>query len=178
MTGAPGAAFESGLKLVLEHEGGFECDPADAGNWTGGKAGLGALRGTNMGISAASYPDLEDIKGLTLDQARAIYLTDFWIRYRLGGLPAGISPKVLDTAVLAGPKWAIIVLQRALNALGRKLVVDGALGDRTYAAAGAADPDHLLAAYRTMLAAHYDAIVAEHPNEARFQRGWDSRALS
>ncbi len=69
--------FEMAVAVVLRHEGGFQRDPGDRGNWTGGAVGLGELRGTKFGISAASYPG-EDIEGLTEERAREIYYKDFW----------------------------------------------------------------------------------------------------
>jgi len=69
--------FEAALSFTLRWEGGFQNDPADSGNWTGGKVGVGALVGTKYGISAASYPNL-DIPNLTLAQAGEIYRRDYW----------------------------------------------------------------------------------------------------
>ena len=57
-------AFERAFAVVLGHEGGYTADPADPGNWTGGAPGRGECRGTNWGISAASYPYLP-IRALT-----------------------------------------------------------------------------------------------------------------
>jgi lysozyme family protein len=54
-------------------EGGFTLNPKDSGNWTGGKIGVGELKGSNFGISAAAYPKL-DIKNLTREKVRPLYL--------------------------------------------------------------------------------------------------------
>jgi len=52
--------------------------PEDDSNCAGSKQGRGELKGTKYGIAAKSYPHL-DIKNLTLDQAKAIYMQDFGI---------------------------------------------------------------------------------------------------
>ena len=56
--------FERCFAFTLGAEGGYSNNPADPGNWTGGAVGNGELRGTNFGISASAYPQL-DIANLT-----------------------------------------------------------------------------------------------------------------
>ena len=71
--------FAAAFAVVLGHEGGYTADPTDPGNWTGGAPGRGECRGTNWGISAASYPDLP-IRALTPDQARTMLADlDGWL---------------------------------------------------------------------------------------------------
>lgn len=53
------AVLERAYAVVLGYEGGFTQDPRDPGNWTGGRIGHGQLRGTQHGISAAAYPNLD-----------------------------------------------------------------------------------------------------------------------
>ncbi len=64
--------FQHCLALLFQHEGRFSRDPADPGNWTAGKVGLGVLKGTKFGISAGAYPHL-DIENLTLADVGPIY---------------------------------------------------------------------------------------------------------
>jgi len=64
--------FRRALSFVLKEEGGLSLDRYDSGNWTGGRVGVGALKGTKYGIATSSYPDL-DIRRLTVEQAGAIY---------------------------------------------------------------------------------------------------------
>lgn len=155
--------FLDAVAIVLRHEGGYVCDPADPGGET------------KYGISKRSYPSL-DIKNLSVQQARDIYLRDFWMAHKVYLLPDFIAPKVLDTVVLAGPKWGVGILQAALVANGQHVVCDGIIGMATAGSCARVGPP-LLDTYRTLLKAHYDNIVAEHPNLAKFQRGWDARAM-
>ena len=64
--------FDVIFDRVLGHEGGFQADPRDRGNWTGGEVGKGELKGTKYGLAAMTYPEL-DIPALTLAEAEAIY---------------------------------------------------------------------------------------------------------
>jgi lysozyme family protein len=176
---APAAvpAFQAALAFVLGHEGGYQNDPRDRGNWTGGAVGVGALKGTKYGISAASYPGLA-IASLTPQDAGALYAADFWRRFQIDLLPAPLSAKVMDMAVDCGGEPASAALQRALVACGRPVTVDGAIGAETVAAVTACDPPELYRAMCDEMAAHYRAIVAKHPADAGFLEGWLRRAAA
>ena len=93
--------FDQIFGLVLGHEGGFTVNPDDTGNWTGGARGVGELKGTNFGISAASYPHL-DIPNLTVDDAKAIYRRDYWDQISGDHLPPALALLVFDAAVNNG----------------------------------------------------------------------------
>ncbi|HEV2673373.1 MAG TPA: glycosyl hydrolase 108 family protein [Aliidongia sp.] len=162
------ATFRAAIAIVLMHEGGLVDDPDDAG-------GL-----TNMGITLRDHPALgaDGIRNLTREDAIAIYWTDWWVRYRFGQLPASIAGKVFDLAVNVGAGTAVAGLQRAVNALGHHLVVDGAIGAQTCQAALGCDPRALHAAFAAQMAAHYRAIVAAHPADAKFLAGWLARAAA
>lgn len=126
--------FDACLAELLRHEGGFTLNRADPGNWTGGKVGVGSLRGTNMGISAAAYPG-EDIRGMTRARAATIYRRDYWDKVRGDDLPAGLDLVALDAAANSGPLRGAKWLQGAVGA-----VPDGKIGPATLAAARACDP--------------------------------------
>lgn len=154
------SVFEQAIAIVLQHEGGYVNDPSDHGGET------------NFGISKRQYPN-EDITNLTVERAKAIYMTDFWLRYRINQLPDAIAIKVLDTAVLCGPGTAIKMLQRVLS-----LPDDGVIGPHTASCARSADQMVLLDDYRDELADHFHAIVAGTPSQGRFLKGWLTRAAS
>lgn len=105
--------FDEALDQLLKHEGGYVWHEDDPGGET------------NMGISKRSYPQL-DIRNLTRDQARAIYLRDFWSPAGCDALPPGVRGQVFDMAVHSGVKVAVRTLQQACGA-----TQDGILGPRT-----------------------------------------------
>ena len=97
-------------------EKGFTKDPNDKGNWTGGRVGVGELKGTNMGVSAASYPHF-DIENLTVDQIKKIYLS-IWFMLRLNEIDKYcnvLSELLFDLAINCGNGNAGRFLQRAIN---------------------------------------------------------------
>jgi hypothetical protein len=98
--------FERSMTFLRKWEGGFQNNPEDHGNWTGGRKGVGELKGTKFGISAASYPDL-DIVNLTQEQADAIYRRDYWQRSGADKLQWPACLLIFDTAVLHGVGTAL-----------------------------------------------------------------------
>jgi hypothetical protein len=105
-----GDKWQRSLAFTARWESGYQNVHNDAGNWTGGKVGVGELKGTNFGISAASYPNL-DIKNLTRQQANDIYRRDYWIASGADQLPWPACLIVFDTAVLHGVGTAKAWLQ-------------------------------------------------------------------
>lgn len=93
--------WERSRAFIKRWEGGYQNVANDAGNWTGGAVGVGENKGTNFGISAASYPHL-DIRNLTIQQADEIYYRDYWAASGAAALRWPLCLLVLDTAVLHG----------------------------------------------------------------------------
>jgi len=58
--------FDRAFEFVIGHEGVYVSDPHDPGGET------------KFGISKRAYPH-EDIKNLTIEHAREIYLRDYWL---------------------------------------------------------------------------------------------------
>jgi len=126
--------FERAVKLVLDFEGGFTADPKDPGNWTGGAVGAGELKGTQYGVSAASYPSL-DIAALTRDEAIQIYHRDYWTPLCCDQMPPPLAIALFDGGVNQGVGTAARMLQRALG-----VTVDGMVGPQTLLAAQRTKP--------------------------------------
>lgn len=160
--------FAACVEFTLGMEGGYGADPQDPGNWTGGAIGKGQLRGTNFGISAASYPTL-DIAHLTRNAAEAIYQRDYWSKINGDQLAGPMASVVFDASVNNGLHRAITWLQRALN-----VTADGVIGPETLAAMGYTDPRETA---ETMLTLRLDFIVAL-ADWPRFGGGWGRRLVA
>lgn len=158
--------FQQAIAIVLQHEGGYINIGADPGGET------------KFGISKRSYPEL-DIRGLTREQAIEIYRRDWWLRLQLDKIEdVDLAAKVLDLSVNVGAKMGITLLQRALRAAGRQVVLDGVMGPQTLEAANAADPQMVLAALRSEAAGYYRLLVAQNPGLKVFETGWLNRAYA
>lgn len=111
--------FNVAFDRLIGNEGGYTTGEGDPGGET------------NWGISKRAYPDL-DIKNLTRDQAKAIYLADFWNRIHADQLADGVAFQTFDFAVNSGIETAVRKLQKAVGAAD-----DGHWGPHTQAAAAA-----------------------------------------
>jgi lysozyme family protein len=164
-------AFTRAAERVLQDEGGYVCDPDDPGGET------------KWGISKRQYPGL-DIKHLTREQAIAIYWRDYWCACRLGEMPAQVGAKLLDLAVLMGPYWAAVCIQRAARACGTPLAEDGVVGPLTLKVCRLAAGDGLaalIAALRSEAAGYFRALAAlergRRPDRDQpFLKQWLNRA--
>jgi len=160
-------AFRRAVEFTLAAERGYSADPTDKGNWTGGAVGQGELKGTNFGISAASYPSL-DIKALTREDAIAIYHRDYWNAVHGDALPFAIALVMFDTTVNGGApvRW----LQLSIPGV----TVDGQLGPATIAAAHRA-PDPVGVALRILR--RRLLFNAGLPSWKLYGAGWTQRAF-
>lgn len=114
--------FDIAFHRLIDHEGGFQDQEEDRGNWTTGIIGQGECRGTKYGISAMSYPQ-EDIRNLTLERAKELYQRDFWDRMKCEQYAPSLRFQMFDIAVNHGPGNAIRMLQRAVG-----VADDGGIG--------------------------------------------------
>ncbi len=104
--------WQRAKKFTGGWEGGFQKLEWDAGNWTGCDVGKGKLVGTNFGISACSYPNL-DIAGLTREQADDIYFRDYWQKSGADKLAWPLNIIVFDTAINFGTATATYYLEQS-----------------------------------------------------------------
>lgn len=167
------SALTDALAFVLSYEGGFVSDPVDHGG------------ATNFGITQRTYDTWrankklpsEDVKHLTRDDACDIYTAMYYNRLdcdRLAGLCPHLATVMLDSAVQHGPRWAAVTLQRTVGA-----PVDGLIGPATLMAVklwlaqkGAV---LLLTGFLERRKGYYQGILAGHPDQERFRRGWARR---
>ena len=94
--------FDEVFYRVIGHEAGYVNNPKDPGGET------------KWGISKRSYPKL-NIKTLTIEQAKEIYLNDFWNVIDGDSLQRPIAFQLMDFAINSGPETSIRYLQRALG---------------------------------------------------------------
>ena len=142
--------FNDCFTRLVKHEGGAVNNPAD-------KGGL-----TNFGISQRSYPG-EDIAGLTLERAKAIYLRDFWGPAGCGAMPDGARLQVFDMAVNSGVGAAVKAVQRAVGT-----TPDGILGPVTLQALQAMPAARFIARFN----AQRLILMAGLSSWPAFGRGW------
>lgn len=144
--------FYAAFNRLVDHEGGYVNNPNDPGGET------------KYGISKRSYPTL-DIKNLTIDMARAIYLRDFWKPLGDDVHPA-IKFQAFDFAVNSGIQTAIRKLQQAIG-----VADDGHFGPVSRAAIKNMFPVTVLFLYNEKRIEFYTSL-STFPT---FGRGWMRR---
>jgi lysozyme family protein len=157
--------FEAAFDEIIGHEGELSMVRSDPGNWTGRRVGVGTLKGTKYGISAASYP-WEDIKNLTLARAREIYRRDYWSKVSADDLPAGVDLVVFDLAVNGGVGRAAVHLQKAAM-----VKADMKIGPVTLYAVDQMDPSVLI----DRICNSRLAEMKTFPTWGDFGNGWTRR---
>ena len=153
-------SFDDIIEVVLEHEGGYVNDPKDPGGET------------NFGIAKRSHPDV-DIKNLTKEGAKEIYKEVYWDGNKVDSLSDDLKHIYFDMCVNQGRGRAVKILQKAANAKGADLKVDGGMGPKTIAAMNGVELDRVRA-YRVK---YYADLVTRKPDLEKFYFGWFRRAL-
>jgi len=157
--------FEEAFDRLIGHEAGYSDDRRDPGNWTGGRVGAGELKGTKYGIAANTYPDL-DIKNLTLEQAKAIYHRDWWLKIGADEIDPAIVVQLWDFAINAGMSTARRALQRAV-----RVADDGVIGPRTIAAVRSMSVTDVLMRFNGQRLRYYTSL-STWPT---YGKGWTNR---
>jgi lysozyme family protein len=152
--------FKQAILLTLQHEGGWVNNPHDSGGET------------NMGITQKDMPG-QDMKTLTVEQATAYYLENYWKLHYSGINDQSIVNKLFDMGVLFGVGTAVKILQAALN-----LKTDGSFGPMSLTAVNAAEPISFLIAYKTGLVNRALGVVNAVPSDRIFFAGWVKRINS
>ncbi len=158
------AAFQTCVDFTLrpENEGSYVDNPADPGGPTNFGITLAGLSGWRGHPCSA-----EDIRLLTLPEARDIYQANYWATVAGAKLPAGLDLMVFDFGVNHGPGSAVKMLQRLLS-----VVQDGVPGLETVK--HAACQGIVLRARIAALASSQQAFYASLKNQT-FGKGWAAR---
>lgn len=160
------ARFDDCLAVTLGNEGGVSNNPNDHG-------GL-----TNMGVTQAVYDayrthnglPLQPVNSISLPEASAIYLLNYWTPARCSFLTEPVDLCVFDTAVNSGAYRAARLLQQCVGT-----TQDGVIGSKTLAAAAQIAPLILAADYCNAREAFVRGIVANDSTQRVFLAGWLNR---
>lgn len=153
------ATWEKAISFVLQMEGGYTLDPNDPGGET------------NFGISKKAFPNL-DIKNLTVDQAKDIYVKEYWNKCSCDQLPPPYAISVFDCAVNQGVGKSIRLLQIALG-----VEVDGIMGTETVSACFSKGK-YGLKHYLGKRLAEYARLMSDNPKLLVFAYNWSYRVVA
>lgn len=167
--------FINSVMPCIVHEGGFNDIKQDKGGATNYGISLRFLKGINEDIDGDGVITYLDIKKLTKDQAISIYHDNFW-KSIYEKMPDKIAAKVFDVSVNAGSSRSHILLQKALNKLGAKLVVDGLLGPATLNSIAKYSEQAIVNSFCEVQLEFYKGLVARDASQSIFLAGWANRA--
>jgi lysozyme family protein len=155
------ANFESALKAVLHHEGGYINHPADPGGMT------------NLGVTKRVWEewvghevDEKAMRALTPEVVGPMYKAKYWDKIKGDDLPEGVDYCVFDAAVNSGPGRAAKWLQGCVG-----VEQDGGIGPKTLAAVTQFDPAVLVEDY----AKRRLSFLMDLPHWGTFGKGWGRR---
>lgn len=165
------ADFETSVKIVLKHEGGFVHHPSDPGG------------ATNRGIifnlfkqyaQALKIPaTIESLKALTEDQAKFIYRENFWNEMKGDDINnQQVANIIFDGFVNMG--------YRALRMVQQEIGVspDGIFGEKTIFNLNYASPEVVFNGFKDARIRYYEALSNRKPQMKVFLKGWLSRINS
>lgn len=161
------------INKILESEGGFQQDSSDSGNFVNG-----TLIGTNKGITANALAEfrgvdpttitVDDIKGVTDEEAKEIYAQNYYLKPKINELPQDIQDTVMDMYVNSG-RNAVKILQRLAG-----VEADGVIGPATIKAVQEANITRNQ--YADARIDYYTKVAENNPSQNKFLQGWINRA--
>jgi lysozyme family protein len=170
---------------IVAREGGFVNDPDDPGGATNFGVTIHTLRRLRIDLDGDGTVGVADVRQLTRAQAVEIFIRHYFYAPRIDGLPDALQPTVFDMYVNAGAN-AVKILQQLLRDMGYDVVVDGALGPQSRAAAQAAfakAPEEMVDAYGIARRNYYLRLADRRPASRKYARtragtkgGWIRRA--
>ena len=175
----PQSSFQKAFEKVVIAEGGYSNHPSDLG----GK--------TKFGITEAVAREngyMGDMSKLTLDIASSIYYARYWDKMQLNDIcrmSEDLAIEMFDTGVNMGNAWAVMFLQKCLNAFNSQgklyadVKEDGVMGRATiqalhafYAKRGVKGGIVLLKAMNGLQCARYLDLAQSRPANEDFVFGW------
>ena len=160
--------FETAIKIVFDHEGGYGNDPDDPGGPT--NFGLIFEDMRQVGLPAT----VEQIQSLTPETAASIYKKLYWDAMNMDLIKdASVAICIFDQGVLQGAQTSLRMVQEIVG-----VDQDGELGPVTAAAINAQDPKKLAISFTRLCMHRFARIVENNPSQAKFIAGWTDRIFS
>lgn len=177
------ATFDPIFNLTLNHEGGFQKLVNDSANYIDGK-----LIGTNRGISAVGYygfykkiPTEQDMKSLTVEQAKAIYKKNYWDKINGDKIKNQSVAELMFQYIIGSGASQLSDIKDIANIIaGKKLIVsiDRTFTDAEISIINNLSSDKLWNSLKEWRHAFFIRLVAKKPKLKQFLKGWQSRLNS
>jgi peptidoglycan L-alanyl-D-glutamate endopeptidase CwlK len=153
--------------FIEKWEGGYSNHPSDRGGPTNMGITLATLRNWRQDDSLTA----DDVKRLSLDEARRIFKARYYDVVRGDDLPLPVAAAVYNAAVLHGTGRSAEFLQNSLVNCGAQVDVDRIIGPDTLGAVGTVEVQQLCRAFLDT----EDAYFRRLPEFPVFGKGWLNR---
>lgn len=157
--------FESSLKHLLVHEGGWSDHPADPGGAT--------MKGVTLQVfrefKRNPHITKEELRNISDEDLATIYKKRYWDAVRADELVSGVDYAVFDCAVNSGPGRAIKILQACVGT-----TPDGGFGSVTMAAVAQFQNDVAKTLVKEYCEKRLDFLKSLKTFEV-FGKGWERR---
>lgn len=166
--------FETCIAFTLgpSVEGGFSDNPADPGGATNHGVSIRAHRDDIGDKDHDGDIDADDVRLLTVEEAKVIFRNDYFDPCHADMLPAPLALMLVDFAYNSGVGVACRKLQDRLG-----VAADGKIGPHTCAIANSLSPD-LMGAVINAYGASRLAYLRSLPTWPKFGNGWETRVLA
>lgn len=171
------AAFEKAIDHVLRWEGGYVNHPNDPGGATNRGITIGVFQKYALSILGVA-PSIEALMALTEAEAKAIYWHVFWQGIDGDEIKSQEVANIYFDAFVNMGNSGVKVMQKTLNVMGARLVVDGVHGPLTLAAINAANPVQLYNNFKAARIWYYKDLAQRKPTMVVFLQGWLNRINS
>jgi lysozyme family protein len=165
--------FERAFEFTLSNEGGWSNQIMDHGgptNW--------GITLTDLTAFRRRTATIDDLKALTIDEAKDIYKKFYWLEPNILSLSnPTMQIAIFDIGVNQGTVTAIRFAQIAANRQGCHLEFDGLIGPLTIDALSIINTKIFIQDFEALVMARYNQIVANDPGQQVFYLGWQARAL-
>ena len=166
------ATFYAAIGYVLTNEGGALNNNPKTGEYS--KYGI-TLK-LAVAVGACADGDCAYICNLNVQSATAFYAAHVWLALLDGVRNQAVATKILDMIVNMGAPEAVVLAQRACNALGATISTDGHLGYATLTAINMRDAAELALELCAECVTFYTALVAKDPAKySGFWNEWKAR---
>jgi lysozyme family protein len=177
--------FSAAIPVIMAHEGSptnfWVDDPDDPGGETVWGWSMRTIKHLGLTPADLGLPHANFFPGCLKQVSKAtcesLYKKYFWNQggyYNVTDQTA--ATKMMDAAVNMGPKRCAELAQKACNALGSSLTVDGSLGPKSFSAINSHAPESFIRAFAEEMAAFYERIIIKNPALAKFRKNWLRRA--
>ena len=164
------ANFIGAYLRTAAHEGGYQNDSVDTGNYNS----RNELVGTNWGINAQVYeswigypPSERDMRSMTSATAKSIYKARYWNNINGDQIGSQALAEILYDGHVNHGNTGIRLMQEVLG-----VQQDGKVGPITLDALNSGDTAYIYNAYKQSRIDFYNYLVVRTPAFQKFLRGW------